>query len=375
MVIKRKLRNSTTSVPTPAPEIKVEESTSLKIERRGRPRKSIDITEEVTSEKPSKIVRTTENFKIITFNPKGVGNGSKGKEKEANNISSEVSSETVYSETNFSQNVDSYITNEQEAIVSSPLSQQIPFSEDVKTHSGNSVERPKRAQPRKWIRRKVVIKTTGAEIAIPVWYSTHSNEQLNKSNSVTQDSHIDLKFCIHFILRAIYLYMSELNFEFIDDDGSVHQVSSQISRYLMKPPIIYHPKSILFSSTIRHQEHYENFNQLSTFALYFQRNELWEELHFLERLYYKNKNQHKRAIYFRKIEEVRRIVHRFKEMEIGDLLSEFVKLFYGHDQEKQRQNRWDYVPSRVMGFHVLNRLNCAILLMDRALGSYLDAYT
>ncbi|CAG8576623.1 10730_t:CDS:2 [Acaulospora colombiana] len=116
------------------------------------------------------------------------------------------------------------------------------------------------------------------------------------------------------------------------EDGSVHQVPVQLSRYLLKPSIICHPKSTIFSSTVQHQEHEENFSQLSSFALYFQRDELWEEMHLLERLFYKNKNQHKRAIYFRKIEEVRRIVNRLKEMKIGSLLSEFVELFYGHDQ-------------------------------------------
>ena len=39
-------------------------------------------------------------------------------------------------------------------------------------YSGNISQTPKNTQPRKWIRRKVVIKTTGAEIAVPVWYSS-----------------------------------------------------------------------------------------------------------------------------------------------------------------------------------------------------------
>lgn len=60
------------------------EAREAKAERRGRPRKSADSTEDV-SERPSKYMRAGENFKIITFNPKGVGTSSnKGKEKETN---------------------------------------------------------------------------------------------------------------------------------------------------------------------------------------------------------------------------------------------------------------------------------------------------
>ncbi|CAG8439264.1 6547_t:CDS:2 [Diversispora eburnea] len=288
MVIKRKLRNSTTSTnastsTTIVPEIKQEESSSVtqssttssttsqskdsKVERRGRPRKptdAADVTDaadEEVNERPSKHMRTGETFKIITFNPKG------------------SSDEQI-----FSRHI--------ETIAS-------PGLEDVASNSGNDIEEPKKnIRPRKWIRRKVVIKTTGAEIAVPVWYSNHI----------------------------------------------------------------------------------KNFNQVSTFADYFQRNELWEELNILERLYYKNKNQHKRTIYFRKIEEVRRITNRFKEMNIGDLLLEFIGWFYGADQDQNKKHQkqkkqWDHIPSRNMGLYVLSRINCAISLMDEALESYLDTYS
>ncbi|RHZ47643.1 hypothetical protein Glove_575g22 [Diversispora epigaea] len=314
MVIKRKLRNSTTTTTnastatTIVPEIKQEESSSVtqssttssttsqskdsKVERRGRPRKGTDAdaadvtdaADEEVNERPSKHMRTGENFKIITFNPKGVGTSSgssKGKEKETNPPPQEQQS-----------------------------SDEQTFPRHIET------------------------------IASPGLEDVASN--------------------------------------------SVHQVLA--FRYLVKPTIIYHPQSILLlsssssSSALSIQDHIKNFNQVSTFADYFQRNELWEELNILERLYYKNKNQHKRTIYFRKIEEVRRITNRFKEMNIGDLLLEFIGWFYGVDQDQnkkyQKQKKpWDHVPSRNMGLYVLNRINCATSLMDQALESYLDTYS
>ncbi|CAG8612320.1 14969_t:CDS:2, partial [Cetraspora pellucida] len=325
MVIKRK-RNSNPTAPVPAPEVKSEETTahspthSSKVERRGRPRK-LSETEEPPNEKPSKSSRTGESLKIISFNPKGIGTSNKGKEKDVESVHSEPTSDE--------QQAESFITTGQEALTSSPISQQSTqqtLLQDTSTLSGNDTEKSKSTRPRRWTRRKVVIKTTGAEIAIPVWYSK------------LQD--------------PVY-----------------------IPRYFTKPSPIYYPQTELFLSSVPHQLHFTYFNQLSSYVLYFQKNDIWVEMNILERLYYKNKNQHKRAEYFRKIEEVRRIILRFKEMRIGELMSEFIGLFYGNDKNQIHQRKWEYVPSREISLYVLNRANCATILMDKALKCYLDAYT
>jgi len=159
MVIKRKLRNSTANTSTPVPEVKHEEiktpspTPPVKVERRGRPRKS-DHNEEITNDRPVKVSRPTETFKIIPFNPKGTTSSSKGKEKE-----------TIYSPTDLPL----------EPVYNEPIQQFEPnfvtLPEGVSAYSGNILQTPRNNRPRKWIRRKVVIKTTGAEIAVPVWYS------------------------------------------------------------------------------------------------------------------------------------------------------------------------------------------------------------
>ncbi|CAG8612238.1 8826_t:CDS:2 [Dentiscutata erythropus] len=185
MVIKRK-RNSNPTAPVSVPETKSEETTtnsstsSSKVERRGRPRKFSESAEELPNEKPSKSSRTGETLKIISFNPKGVGTSSKGKEKDVESVNSEPTSDE--------QQAESFVTTGQEALTSSPLSQQSTqqtLLQDSSTLSGNDTEKSKNTRPRKWTRRKVVIKTTGAEIAIPVWYSTEP-KRLN--------SHHDMSF-------------------------------------------------------------------------------------------------------------------------------------------------------------------------------------
>lgn len=91
---------------------------------------------------------------------------------------------------------------------------------------------------------------------------------------------------------------------------SIHQNPVYIPRYVTKPSPIYYPQAELFLSSVPHQLHFTYFNQLSSYILYFQKNDIWAEMNILERLYYKNKNQHKRAEYFRKIEEVTNIIFR-----------------------------------------------------------------
>ncbi|CAI2167835.1 9477_t:CDS:2 [Funneliformis geosporum] len=303
MVIKRKLRNSSSNTSVPVPEVKPEEITTpsptpLKVERRGRPRKP-DNGEEIINEKPLKVSRTIENFKIITFNPKGTSSG-KGKEKETTCSPTELSSEPAYNE---------------------PIPQY--DSNFVEAPEGNILQNPKNARPRKWIRRKVVIKTTGAEIAVPVWYSI--------------------------------------------------QVSLFAIRNVSKPIQMCFPREALCSSSLSNQIHLNNFNQLTSQVIIFQKNEIWDESNILERLYYKNKNQHQRSIYFRKIVEIRRILKRIKEMEINELMSGFIGNFYSTKIGKT-QNTWDQVPSQEMVVFVMNRLICVALLMNKALDTFIDAF-
>jgi len=179
MVIKRKLRNSTVNTSTPVPEVKPEEEKTpsptppVKVERRGRPRKS-EHNEEITNDRPLKASRPAETFKIIPFNPKS----SKGKEKETYSPT-DLPSESVYNE---SIQLESNFVTPPEVPVFSPLPHQqshiTPSIQGVPTYSGNVLQSPRNTRPRKWIRRKVVIKTTGAEIAVPVWYSNEL-KQLN----------------------------------------------------------------------------------------------------------------------------------------------------------------------------------------------------
>ncbi|PKC13479.1 hypothetical protein RhiirA5_396227 [Rhizophagus irregularis] len=151
------------------------------------------------------------------------------------------------------------------------------------------------------------------------------------------------------------------------------QVPLYAIRYISKPIQICFPKEALFNSSFANKIHLNNFNQLTAQVIIFHKNELWDEANILERLYYKNKNQHQRAGYFRKIIEVRKFLKRIKEMGINELMSGFIEAFYSKKIGKIRST-WDQVPSQEMVIFVMNRLIGVVLLMNKALQIFNDAF-
>jgi len=73
-----------------------------------------------------------------------------------------------------------------------------------------------------------------------------------------------------------------------------------IERNLPKPS-----KNVYPSYTLSDRIGYDtNIDKLSLHVKFFQRTEFWDEVNILERLYYKNKNQHRVTGYFRRVAEV-----------------------------------------------------------------------
>lgn len=63
---------------------------------------------------------------------------------------------------------------------------------------------------------------------------------------------------------------------------------------------------------------------------------LQDELRVLERLYYKGRNQHRSAIFWRKVVEIRKFVHRLVEIDVHNCVNSLRYSFYGDHV----QNKW-----------------------------------
>lgn len=61
-----------------------------------------------------------------------------------------------------------------------------------------------------------------------------------------------------------------------------------------------------------------------------------EELRILERLFYKGKNQHRLAIFWRKVEEMRRFGKRIVEMQLPALMDDLRYAFYENGDTERK---------------------------------------
>lgn len=69
------------------------------------------------------------------------------------------------------------------------------------------------------------------------------------------------------------------------------------------------------------------------------------ELQILQRLYYKNKNQHRGSLFWRKVVEIKRYSERFEQHKPQILIDDFRCAFYGPGIHKYGSNH--YFPSAV----------------------------
>ncbi|KAH7889734.1 hypothetical protein F5I97DRAFT_1924250 [Phlebopus sp. FC_14] len=91
-----------------------------------------------------------------------------------------------------------------------------------------------------------------------------------------------------------------------------------------------------------------------------------DELRILERLFYKSKNQHRMALFFKRVSEIRRYGQRFIELDVSgrvDLLgASFVGLTSVEDSKALRKP-WTWLPSKPYVFFVQERLkSCSTLV-------------
>ncbi|KAF5391441.1 hypothetical protein D9757_001919 [Collybiopsis confluens] len=74
---------------------------------------------------------------------------------------------------------------------------------------------------------------------------------------------------------------------------------------------------------------------------------LIDETRILDRLHYKNKNQHRSALFARRVSELRRYSHRVEDFDICGFVDELRRSFFGQAEEinsKQMKGSWTHYP-------------------------------
>ncbi|KAI8868371.1 hypothetical protein GQ42DRAFT_164185 [Ramicandelaber brevisporus] len=156
------------------------------------------------------------------------------------------------------------------------------------------------------------------------------------------------------------------------------------------------------------EDHADRLERLIKLTRVAKHNQLWREVRIIDRLIYKNTNQHRSAVHHHKLVRVRQITRRIEELDIAQVLVEYgVGLFFQHGglpplqqaqskqqktggkqqqlpQKAQLQSQQsevlkqfrsiDRLPSREALIHTCIKLGDCILLLDALQSALVDAF-
>ncbi|EIW60456.1 uncharacterized protein TRAVEDRAFT_165252, partial [Trametes versicolor FP-101664 SS1] len=101
------------------------------------------------------------------------------------------------------------------------------------------------------------------------------------------------------------------------------------------------------------------------------------ELQVLERLYYKGKNQHRTALFWQRVAEMRKLGERVDEMNMDDAVESLRLAFWGDPSSrtpKLLKGPWTHCPDAKVLLFVMERCSACCTLVDRARERLLRAY-
>ncbi|KAJ3985498.1 hypothetical protein F5890DRAFT_1509422 [Lentinula detonsa] len=95
---------------------------------------------------------------------------------------------------------------------------------------------------------------------------------------------------------------------------------------------------------------------------------LAEETQILDRLHYKNKNQHRSSLFIRRLNELRRYSHRTEEFQICSFVNDLRQSFFGKadgSQQKQMKGAWSHHPDEEYVSKVKEQSSCFLSLLRK----------
>ncbi|KAJ2828365.1 hypothetical protein IWW50_001420 [Coemansia erecta] len=113
--------------------------------------------------------------------------------------------------------------------------------------------------------------------------------------------------------------------------------------------------------------HAQSISDVQRLSATFQRGEVWQDLHLLSRVFYRNWNQHKSTVYYRRLYELRRILRILDQQEIGALCERITSHFYaaGTSKNARRVHGWQQLPCAVYVRSVCVRLLGLVRLVQK----------
>ncbi|KAI8391265.1 uncharacterized protein BYT42DRAFT_556228 [Radiomyces spectabilis] len=104
------------------------------------------------------------------------------------------------------------------------------------------------------------------------------------------------------------------------------------------------------------------------------RRQFWIDVTILDRLHYKNINQHRHFSRFRRAAEARRLIKRFKSLQIDKIVTNFYLAFWDASNLQQCTGKWNYIPSKEFSEYTMHRLIAAALVLDKLQMVLIETY-
>ncbi|KAI9020156.1 hypothetical protein CLU79DRAFT_755953 [Phycomyces nitens] len=122
-------------------------------------------------------------------------------------------------------------------------------------------------------------------------------------------------------------------------------------------------------------EHDDQLARLNGFRVSFcQRKRFWIDVELLDKIQYRQRNQHRQFHRFRRAEEVRRILKRFKALAIDQVVTDILKVFWNAKTVEACEGNWNFIPTKEFAEYTMHRLIAATLLLDKLQIVLVDTY-
>ncbi|KAI8059581.1 hypothetical protein BC940DRAFT_313457 [Gongronella butleri] len=112
-------------------------------------------------------------------------------------------------------------------------------------------------------------------------------------------------------------------------------------------------------------DHEYNLKQLAIYKNSFAaQSKFWIDVAVLDRLYYKNYNQHRHFHRFRRTAEARRLLKRFKHLAVDLVIRDFYTMFWNNNVTDSKKP-WTSVPTREFCEYTMRKLIAASVVLDK----------
>jgi hypothetical protein len=143
-------------------------------------------------------------------------------------------------------------------------------------------------------------------------------------------------------------------------------------RKLLPPTTQHHPRQTLVQpNDTRHNRNLHTLSKLRKYLHVDVEPVLRLELFILDKLYYRNRNQHRSALFHRKFQELRRVLKRWQELGLAGLVDDVLKVFRG---TSKHAGEWQYVPDGAYMAWFILRLQGATQLLAHVQACCVTAY-